>query len=307
MECDENGILTLGDVDPDGKLSVDEGVSLMSAGEEDSSACVICLEHFRVGDAVTWSKEMKCLHVFHHDCIMQWLENPKHDDCPSCRTPILQFKDEEDGSQCDENEDDLELHTSHIAFVVMNGLISRARRASYSLIGSSVKTDDCMPSPPIKLRRVVSEGPVTSHFPADVRHRVPSFRRLPFDSTFGDAESPSLPEDGMLSLRRTVPLSRTVSEGPIYKRAHLFEEPGLFSAGCIAFRRVSSGLYSRLSSTFESAHLTKLDDYDDEDLDDEEDIILPENNICGCASSGELMTTACVDIEMGSPFNRRLM
>jgi Ring finger domain len=92
------------------------------------TCCCICLESYRVGDIVAWSggstcrrspaphvapeaptasvapinsvteanisatvnATPSCLHVFHRKCIVQWLEHPLHDDCPSCRTVLLQ-------------------------------------------------------------------------------------------------------------------------------------------------------------------------------------------------------------------------
>jgi Ring finger domain len=91
------------------------------------TCCCICLESYRVGDIVAWSggstcrrspepraapealtgsavpsnsvaeinvsaadnATPSCLHVFHRKCIVQWLEHPLHDDCPSCRTVLL--------------------------------------------------------------------------------------------------------------------------------------------------------------------------------------------------------------------------
>eukprot|EP00934_Nitzschia_sp_Nitz4_P000412 Nitzschia sp. Nitz4//scaffold17_size182527//88045//89019//NITZ4_001854-RA/size182527-snap-gene-0.280-mRNA-1//1//CDS//3329539340//412//frame0 len=45
--------------------------------------CSICLAEYEVGDKITWSKNPLCFHVFHHECIEQWLY--KHDECPLCR------------------------------------------------------------------------------------------------------------------------------------------------------------------------------------------------------------------------------
>jgi hypothetical protein len=109
------------------------------------SGCVICLEPFRVNDIVAWSRQFEeCQHVFHRDCIESWLR--KQDDCPSCRIILLKHEDdtkksEEEGAE-QEHEDDTKkseeegaeqehhLGPSTMAFVIMNGLVSRARRAS---------------------------------------------------------------------------------------------------------------------------------------------------------------------------------
>jgi len=55
--------------------------------DNDSSAhtCAICLEPFKIGDSVSWSKHLiSCKHVFHNACISAWLTG-RNDDCPCCR------------------------------------------------------------------------------------------------------------------------------------------------------------------------------------------------------------------------------
>lgn len=34
--------------------------------------CPVCLDAFRVGEEVTWSKLQHCRHVFHYECILPW-------------------------------------------------------------------------------------------------------------------------------------------------------------------------------------------------------------------------------------------
>ncbi|XP_057981218.1 probable E3 ubiquitin-protein ligase ATL45 [Malania oleifera] len=50
------------------------------SGTGSGSVCVICLEEFLVGSEV---RRMPCSHVFHGDCIVQWLG--KSHFCPLCR------------------------------------------------------------------------------------------------------------------------------------------------------------------------------------------------------------------------------
>lgn len=292
IECDIDGTLTLGDLDPDGK-SVCPSCTSCSSNDDYSNACVICLEAFRVGDTVSWSKDISCLHVFHHDCILQWLENPKHDDCPSCRYSIVNF-DYDDSSECgcrhEEEEHDLEVPSSApIAFLIIDGLISRARRASYSLIGSSVNTHNPFHDipPTIDLRRVLSEGSDAVgvrtisllHCLTLRRGSSGAYSRIvTLDAVDSDVESQLLSTDDVLSLQRPITMRRSVSEGAFYESFSLpTGEPagGLLSASRVAFTRVSSGLYSRISSRVDSADPSKSYLLDN-DLDEEEDIVTDE-------------------------------
>ncbi|OQR93553.1 hypothetical protein THRCLA_08422 [Thraustotheca clavata] len=55
-----------------------------TAGEDD--ACCICLEEY------DGSKELiqaKCAHVFHEDCLLEWVRQNSTNKCPYCRAPIL--------------------------------------------------------------------------------------------------------------------------------------------------------------------------------------------------------------------------
>ena len=57
--------------------------------------CSICLDRYEAKETVCWSKNDDCDHIFHQDCIVQWLAD--HDECPLCRTNLLQY----DGSEQD--------------------------------------------------------------------------------------------------------------------------------------------------------------------------------------------------------------
>ncbi|KAF5812598.1 putative transcription factor C2H2 family [Helianthus annuus] len=49
-----------------------------------SSVCIVCLEGFN--SSCTSGKQAPCGHVYHFDCIMQWLS--LHDSCPLCRSKV---------------------------------------------------------------------------------------------------------------------------------------------------------------------------------------------------------------------------
>lgn len=76
-------LITLGDgTHPDG----DDGVGFLASTE-----CSICMEEYKKGDRVCWSRKRACCHAFHTDCLEPWLIH--HDICPNCRSKILPLDD----------------------------------------------------------------------------------------------------------------------------------------------------------------------------------------------------------------------
>jgi len=49
--------------------------------------CSICLETYKAGEIIFWAKNKNCKHLFHRECIAEWLL--KHEECPLCRNNLL--------------------------------------------------------------------------------------------------------------------------------------------------------------------------------------------------------------------------
>jgi hypothetical protein len=58
------------------------------AGEEEMAGCAICLSHFTPQQLICESNNSSCQHVFHKDCMVDWLMKD-HDNCPMCREVYL--------------------------------------------------------------------------------------------------------------------------------------------------------------------------------------------------------------------------
>jgi hypothetical protein len=58
---------------------------------EEMAGCAICLNHFKPEQLVCESNNPLCRHVFHKDCMVDWLMK-KHDNCPMCREVYLLVK-----------------------------------------------------------------------------------------------------------------------------------------------------------------------------------------------------------------------
>jgi len=52
-----------------------------------TQSCFICLERYKEGEKIFWSRNERCIHSFHETCMTRWLMD--HDDCPLCREDFL--------------------------------------------------------------------------------------------------------------------------------------------------------------------------------------------------------------------------
>jgi hypothetical protein len=52
-------------------------------GSDMYSLCTICLEEYKAGDEIAWSRNPDCHHVYHTHCVVEWLMT--RTECPICR------------------------------------------------------------------------------------------------------------------------------------------------------------------------------------------------------------------------------
>ena len=72
------------------ELSEDQHTSLLLIEERNiipeeilGTDCPICFEVYKEGDVIGISHDSDCPHIFHKDCIVNWLS--RDDRCPTCR------------------------------------------------------------------------------------------------------------------------------------------------------------------------------------------------------------------------------
>lgn len=278
--------LTLGRIDGSVESCQDQPME-----SDESSTCVICLDVFQVGDTVAWSNgtaanssdsgEEICRHVFHEDCISGWLA--RHEDCPSCRLTLLKLPkladdDSEDGSlvsetdleTLDDEEDRRGSEWDTSAFVIVQGLVSRVRRASMSLVGQTIEAAGGFSTAPSPLRRVLSTGcGLTSKKTAIKRLSVPTRQSKQTARTIGSLAA--VPMRRVKSIGPGSPVRRLKDDDYEYDDETLDDLPTFdphsvtppIRALGIPFRRTSStGIRSVASVPEEPEDLTE--DYEDD-------------------------------------------
>eukprot|EP00568_Trieres_chinensis_P018424 CAMPEP_0183329084 /NCGR_PEP_ID=MMETSP0160_2-20130417/84612_1 /TAXON_ID=2839 ORGANISM="Odontella Sinensis, Strain Grunow 1884" /NCGR_SAMPLE_ID=MMETSP0160_2 /ASSEMBLY_ACC=CAM_ASM_000250 /LENGTH=153 /DNA_ID=CAMNT_0025497263 /DNA_START=160 /DNA_END=621 /DNA_ORIENTATION=- len=79
-------------------------VGSIRSSQATKAVCSICLDPYEPGETVCWSLAEECNHIFHEDCIVEWLI--KHDNCPMCRSNMLEsLHDVEEGGEMDLPQD----------------------------------------------------------------------------------------------------------------------------------------------------------------------------------------------------------
>lgn len=63
-------------------------LQMFSSWRRGETECCICLDKYEYGETICASKNPECTHVFHKDCVMDWLMK-NHNQCPLCRTDLL--------------------------------------------------------------------------------------------------------------------------------------------------------------------------------------------------------------------------
>ncbi len=74
--------------------------------EDDEDVCPICLDNFEVGDVVMFARHSRtCAHVFHEECLQQWLLEQRENECPTCRAKFIEDIDTDSASSSSGNTD----------------------------------------------------------------------------------------------------------------------------------------------------------------------------------------------------------
>ena len=61
--------------------------TFLKASSKAGPDCSICLEQLRVGEEIGLAQNPACCHVYHKECISEWLLH--HTECPLCKQHYL--------------------------------------------------------------------------------------------------------------------------------------------------------------------------------------------------------------------------
>jgi hypothetical protein len=65
-----------------------------SSSSQQRQCCAICLNEYINGDEICFSQNKQCNHIFHRQCISEWLLT--HEECPCCRFPYISLDEDDD-------------------------------------------------------------------------------------------------------------------------------------------------------------------------------------------------------------------
>lgn len=80
-------------------------IRLPSRPDEPISNCAICLEPYQLGDYLVWSANETCTHVFHRQCLVDFLCKVKGEEtpCPCCRQAFCNLPNIDDDEMPKDN------------------------------------------------------------------------------------------------------------------------------------------------------------------------------------------------------------
>lgn len=113
------------DDDDDDDDGDEEEVIIHEVDDDEERECPVCMSPLQVDDIVSWSANPLCSHVYHHECIKEWLL--RHTECCLCKHTMLPV-DEKRG-KCAKQDALQELSTKYAAaastsfYCVYEGLI----------------------------------------------------------------------------------------------------------------------------------------------------------------------------------------
>ena len=74
-----------------------------NGGRKIQNCCAICLCGYDVGDSITWSINKSCIHAFHNDCILDYLQGQQGTPCPCCRREFTDLLPKDNASNQEAN------------------------------------------------------------------------------------------------------------------------------------------------------------------------------------------------------------
>lgn len=83
--------------------------------QQQQPSCAVCLDPFQEGDLVARAQNDACKHLYHKDCIAEWLL--QNMECPLCKRNFLSLsaEDETERTAEEEEDEDMEQPSSYIS------------------------------------------------------------------------------------------------------------------------------------------------------------------------------------------------